>query len=174
MTLETILIIICLALLLGFVSHPQWRVYLLFIASVFILFALQPTLPVRYLDFYLPSVTLAIAIFAWVLTTPKADRDFRKNWPALVIFGGILLILGLTRYLGVSLPILPSRPPQFTFILLFIFAAGLILLFTTLISSPGKILFLSVVILIIALVVLIKLPFLSLQLSIFLRLLNQQ
>ena len=174
MTLDYILVFISLALLLGFVSHPLWRVYLLFITSVLILFALQPVLPIRYLDFYLPAVTLAIATSAWVLTTPKDARDWRRNWPALAILAGIILILGLTRYLGISLRILPSRPPQFTFVLLFIVSAGLILLFTTLISSPGKILFLSVVLLVIALLALIKLPFLSLQLSIFLRFVNQQ
>jgi alginate O-acetyltransferase complex protein AlgI len=174
MTLDYIIVFISLAILIGFVSHPQWRVYLLYIASVVILFALQPILPIRNLDFYLPSVTLLLATSAWVLTTPNDARDWRRNWPALAILAGIILILGLTRYLGISLPILPSRPPQFTFILFFIFSAGLILLFTTLISSPGKILFLSVVLLVIVLLALIKLPFLSLQLSVFLRFLNQQ
>ena len=174
MTLDYILIFIILAILLGFVTNPHWRVYLLFIASVLILFAIQPALPIRYLDFYLPAVTLALAASAWVLTTPKDARDWRRNWPALAILAGIILILGLTRYLGVVLPILPSRPPQFTFILLFLFMAGMILLFTTLISSPGKILFLSVVLLVIALLVLIKLPALSLQVSIILRNINQQ
>jgi D-alanyl-lipoteichoic acid acyltransferase DltB (MBOAT superfamily) len=174
MTLDYILVLISISILLGFVSHPLWRVYLLFITSVVILFVIQPALPIRYLDFYLPSVTLALAVSAWVLTTPRDARNWRRNWPALAILAGSLLILGLTRYLDGSLPILPSRAPQVTSVLLFIFAAGLILLFTTMISSPGKILSLSIGILVIALLALIKLPELSLQVSIFLRNLNQQ
>ena len=55
------------------------------VASALAVYALQPTLPVRGLDFYLPTLTLALAVLGWVLTTRREDRSWRENWPAAAI-----------------------------------------------------------------------------------------
>jgi urea transporter len=43
---------------------------LLSIAGVVIDLALQPEIPVRYLEFWLPVLTIALVVFSWLLVTP--------------------------------------------------------------------------------------------------------
>jgi len=50
-----------------------WKNGFLFAASVLALFWLQPSMPVRNLDFWLPLGTLALAVWGWILTSPGAE-----------------------------------------------------------------------------------------------------
>src|SRR5512136_1200489 len=100
MTLAYILAFIVLAAFLGLVLRERGRLSLLLAASTLAVYALQPALPVRGLDFWLPTITLALTVLGWVLTTPREQRAWRANWPAAAILGGSVLVLGLTRYLG--------------------------------------------------------------------------
>ncbi len=77
---------------------------MLLVISALAVYALQPALPVRGLDFWLPTATLGLTVLGWILTTPREQRAWNTNWPAAVILGGIVLALGLTRFLGFSLP----------------------------------------------------------------------
>ena len=97
MTLQNILIFAGLALVFHLLSsgrlgsvlerRPQvlerGRGWFLFAASILAVFWLQPLTPSRNLDFWLPLLTLALALLGWVLTTPPEARGARANLPAL-------------------------------------------------------------------------------------------
>ncbi|MGD0753020.1 MAG: hypothetical protein ABSA23_16630, partial [Anaerolineales bacterium] len=138
MTLAYILVFVIIAAALGVATRRRGRLPLLLAISALAVYALQPALPVRGLDFWLPTLTLGLTVLGWVLTTPRQERLWRVNWPGMAILGGIVLVLGLTRYLGISLPLTASNPPQMQEILVFLAilcAAGFLLWRFT---KPGK------------------------------------
>ena len=112
MTLVYILVFVVVAAVLGLGLRERGRLPVLLAISTLAVYALQPALPLRGLDFWLPTATLALAVLGWVLTTPGEQRSWRTNLPAAAILGGIVLALGLTRFLSFSLPLTASRPPQ--------------------------------------------------------------
>jgi hypothetical protein len=102
MTLAYILVSFVIAAVLGVAVRERGRLSVLLAISALAVYALQPALPVRGLDFWLPTLTLGLTVLAWILTTPRQERSWRANWPAAAILVGIVLLLGLTRYLGIS------------------------------------------------------------------------
>jgi alginate O-acetyltransferase complex protein AlgI len=174
MTLTLIFVSILIAILIGLLARGRWRIPLLLGISALAVFALQPALPVRGLDFWLPTATLAFTTLTWILTTPREQRSWRDNWPAAAILGGIVLVLGLTRFLGFSLPLLASPPPQIIQILvtlaLIVLAAFLLARF----SRPGKFLLTAGFISLLVVFVILKFPVLAALVSSGLRSLNHQ
>src|SRR5512141_2486772 len=101
MTLRDILIFIALGLLIRGVSRRAGaRAWLLYLVSILAVFWLQPLSAVRYLDFWLPAATLGLGALGWVATTPPEQRAWRANAPALAALAGVVLLLGLTRFLS--------------------------------------------------------------------------
>jgi len=174
MTLTLIFISILIAALIGLLARGHWRIPLLLGISALAVYALQPALPVRGLDFWLPTATLALTTLTWILTAPPEQRSWRENWPAAAILGGIVLALGLARFLGFSLPFLPSRPPQMIQILvglaLIVLAAFLLRRF----SKPGNVLLIAGFAFLTLIFIILKVPALSTWLSTGLRRLNHQ
>ena len=133
MTLSAILVFTAFAALFRLLARPRWRGWLLYVASILAVYWLQPAGPVRYLDFWFPTLTLALAVCGWALTRqPGAggakegahapekqgqagapQQSLRANLPAAGVLTGLILLVGLTRFLDVSSLILPSRPPAF-------------------------------------------------------------
>jgi len=138
MTLSYILVFISVAGILGLVFRHKGRLNMLLAASGLAVFALQPALPVRGLDFWLPAATLALTVLGWVLTTPHEQRSWRINWPPAAILGGEALLLGLTRYLGFTLPLTASRPPLIAPILLAMAIMGAVIFLLWRFSNPGR------------------------------------
>jgi len=105
-----ILLLFGLALLLRLAPAAARR-WLVFAASVVVLYWLQPGLPVRGLAYWLPTATLALAALGWLVTAPESERANRSNLAA----GGLLLLLallvGLTRYVFGGEWLLASPPP---------------------------------------------------------------
>ena len=100
---------------MGLLTRNRWRIPLLLGSSALAVYAFQPALPVRGLDFWLPTATLALDHLDLDPDHSPLNSDpGRINWPAAAILGGIVLSLGLTRYLGFSLYLTASRPPQTT------------------------------------------------------------
>jgi alginate O-acetyltransferase complex protein AlgI len=142
MTLPYILYItafIFVAAMLGLVVRNWARQQFLLILSVLAVYALQSELPVRGLDFWLPTATLALTVLGWILTTPPDQRAWRANWPTVVILIIIVIALGLTRYLGISLPLTASRPPQTMQILLAVVVLVLGAFLVAKFLKPGKV-----------------------------------
>lgn len=111
MTLADVLIFIAGALVYGLIVPKRLRGWALLIASIYAIYALQPALDVRFLDFGLPTATLALAVYGWLLTRAESKPFSRADAAALVIVVGMALLLTLPRY--VALPVNPtSRPPD--------------------------------------------------------------
>jgi len=161
MTLAYILVFVVIAAILGVATRRGGRLPVLLVISALAVYALQPALPVRGLDFWLPTLTLGLTVLGWVLTTPRQQRIWRGNWPAVAILGGIVILLGLTRYLVFSLPLTASNPPQILLILvvLLIVAATGFLLWRF--SKPGKLILSAAFVFVILIFVLLKVPALS-------------
>ncbi len=171
MGLTQILVFTVISSVVGLLRRPRLGLYILFTASVLAVFALQPALPIRGLDFWLPVATLGLVVFSWYVTAPLADRCIRKTWPILLALIMIILILGATRYFDLQLPLPVSRPPQMAQILICI---GLLILIGMLLARlPGWIIGVMTALLILLLVIL-KSPQLSEWVSQMLRNANQQ
>jgi alginate O-acetyltransferase complex protein AlgI len=112
MTLPYILAAVVIALLIGFVLPGRWRGWLILVASVLAVYMLQPATPIRGLDFWLPTATLALAICGWLVTTPQEARGGRSNLTAGILWVAAAVAVDLTRYLGAGDWIQASRPPH--------------------------------------------------------------
>ncbi|MEP7285749.1 MAG: hypothetical protein ABI947_08275, partial [Chloroflexota bacterium] len=67
----------------------RWRGWGLLIGSVLAIYWLQPALPVRPLDFVLPTTTLILGFVGWLFTRqePTLDRD------SLLTMGVVIAII---------------------------------------------------------------------------------
>ena len=137
MTIEQIIILVA-AVVLYLLLPRSWRHWLTLLASYVCLFWFQPTLPVRWLDYSLPVLTIAITIVCWFVirideaeqaTSDRATDDAiidRQVLVTLFVTGLFLVALTLPRY--VQLPaLLTSRPPPLLNTLLVIAAIAVVL-----------------------------------------------
>src|SRR5512147_713546 len=82
------------------------RAYLLLACSVLAVYWFQPLVPLRSFDFWLPSLTLALVVLTWFVTSSKgsqanseASRWYsRENLIALALIIGLPAIIDLSRY----------------------------------------------------------------------------
>lgn len=169
MTIIQILIIVFFTLL--FAILKRGRDSFLLIASVLVMFWLQPALPIRGFDFWIPIATLIITIFTWLITTDKETRNNQKNIFAFVIIASIILLINLTRYFSLAQIFTPSRPPQIEITLIIFLIFGLIFFllmkYDTSLLSVGLILLLGIFLI-------LKIPAWTIELSALLRALNNQ
>jgi alginate O-acetyltransferase complex protein AlgI len=120
MTIQNILVFAVLILIYRFFFKKVSRGWILLGASCLSVFWLQPSLSIRYLDFWLPVATLTLTLLSWAITTPPDSRSFKANLPAILVVAGIILLVGATRLFSITGFIAPSRPPQLTEIILVI------------------------------------------------------
>ncbi len=154
-------LILLVRLLQRFEPVHRARGWLLLVASTLAIYWLQPATPVRNLDFYLPTATLALTVACWAVTAPPETRRERENWIAGAALVATVLLVALTRYLGPDGLITPSRPPQTLTVLLLLAGAALVTWLLARFSRPGRAT-LSVGLLgLIALFVLLKTPVLA-------------
>jgi alginate O-acetyltransferase complex protein AlgI len=174
MTLPLIFISILVAGITGFVTNNRLRIMLLLGLSTLAVYAFQPVLPVRGLDFWLPTATLAITTLTWILTTPREQHSWRINWPAAATLTCIVLALGTTRFLGISFYLTASRPPQIIQIISGIAIVSLGAFLLARISESNKVFLTYVFLFIILIFVVLKIPVLAFLVSKGLRSLNHQ
>ena len=74
MTLTTILIFGAPVLFYRLIFQSRACGRVLLVVSALAVYWLQPAMPVRYLDFWLPTVTLALVVLSWIITTPPEER----------------------------------------------------------------------------------------------------
>lgn len=110
---------------------------LLLALSTGVIFWLQPALPIRGLDFWLPIATLALVALGWVLTSKPEERNPRASLITGALVIGAVLVIALTRYLGMTGIITPSRPPQ-TLSVIVVLTAVAMVLFLSYILLKGK------------------------------------
>jgi len=174
MTIIQILIVAAAALFWGLVMRERGRIHFLLIASVLVIFWLQPALPLRGFDFWIPVATLVITVFSWYITAAEESRREKKNWIVLGILAGTVLLLNLTRYLPFDSILTPSRPPQsLTLMLVLAFSSILFLLVTRLTRFHATLLSVGVIGLI-TIFLAIKIPALAYWVSYGIRSLTHQ
>jgi alginate O-acetyltransferase complex protein AlgI len=126
MTLVQILIFILFGLLAGRYGGQRWRGWLLLVGSVLAIYWLQPGLPIRNMDFWLPTAMLVISVFVWVVTRPKTDTTFtRQDLTVLWVLAGLILGLGLTRLIEPLCCLTATRPPPVLQIVLALLFVGI-------------------------------------------------
>jgi len=167
MGLTQIGVSILAALLVGALTHGTWRTYCLLALSVLAVYWFQPVIPIRTFDFWLPSLSLAFVILVWSATSQTGAWRARQNIVGLSIIIALVTFVDLSRYILPKPFLTATLPPQFMQYVLFIFiSAATILLF----SQFREYRSLPIVIIsLVATLLVLKSPFFSLQISIFLR-----
>jgi D-alanyl-lipoteichoic acid acyltransferase DltB (MBOAT superfamily) len=165
MGLRDILIFAALALAYRLVFRQRGRNWFLLVSSALAIYWLQPLAPIRYMDFWLPTATLGLVVLSWLITTPPEGHDWlwRENWPAAAALAGIVLLVGLTRFLSLDGLLTAERPPLFEQVALGVIAiAGLAwLLSLPTLKISGIFRVYAAIIFLLGLLVVLKLPALA-------------
>ncbi|MBL8116192.1 MAG: MBOAT family protein [Anaerolineae bacterium] len=151
----------------------QWRKWVLFVISLIIIYWLQPSLSIRWLDYTLPSIIIGISVITWWVVASREKKISpitalsREDSTSLVIILAIILLLTIPRYFDFPIA-LTSRPPEIWQVITIIIALIIILpLGSYLISFRWTAILLLLIIL--AFLIIIKSEVLSIHLSVFLR-----
>jgi alginate O-acetyltransferase complex protein AlgI len=169
LTLLNILVFVLAALSVAILTRGRGRGMLLLIGSLLAVYWMQPPTPIRHLDFWLPTFTLFLAILVWAVTRPGLLPLSKTDLGTCLLIAGIILAIGLERYLWPICCLTPTIPPALYQILL---AVGFSALLTFGIARflPGKISPINgFIIFILALFVVMKTEPLSKATSILLR-----
>jgi alginate O-acetyltransferase complex protein AlgI len=171
MSLTQSLVFALIGGLIGLLPRNRFRPELLLLLSALAVYWLAPSLPIRHLDFWLPTATLTLTLLCWVLTAPPEMRTVRGNWGAGLTLVVVILGLGATRFLAEPL-IAASSPPH----LVQVFAALILSSFFVFLAHRfWRPFFLTAMtVLLIAILVVLKTPALSAAASGFLRAVNGQ
>jgi len=154
------------------------RTHLLLGFSVLAVYWFQPLVPLRFFDFWLPSLTLTLVLLTWFVTnsvSSLASKWYsRENLIALLIIGGIPTIIALTRYLLPNPLFTAAPPPRFVLFLAFVLILAIFLALVSWLSRRFLWILSAVIILLIVILVILKMPALSLQTSILIRTLTNR
>jgi D-alanyl-lipoteichoic acid acyltransferase DltB (MBOAT superfamily) len=157
------------ALLVGALARGTWRTYLLLALSVLAVYWFQPAVPIRSFDFWIPSLSLALVLLIWFITSQSGAWKSRHNLIGLTIIISLITLIDLSRYFFSKPFLTTSTPPQFIQYLVFLIVAGaVVFVFTRLSRNSAWVLSLATILLL-AILVILKSPALSLQASIFFR-----
>jgi D-alanyl-lipoteichoic acid acyltransferase DltB (MBOAT superfamily) len=172
MTLSLLAIGVVVTLLATFFFHGKKRGFFLFTFSVLAVYALQPALPIRFLDFALPTAALGLALLVWIIVSQSETRFSRANLFSLVWMVFLIVMLGLTRYIPFDPILTASTPPNITAILLsFAIFSGVALFVKNIHQKITNTLITTVLI---GLLIILKTPQFSLWAAQLLRGFNQQ
>jgi alginate O-acetyltransferase complex protein AlgI len=118
MSIQEILVLIGASLILGVIFRQTRWINPLLVASIIFIYWLQPDTELRYLGYWLPSISLAIMVISWALTASPEIRNQPEHLKTLaIILAAVLALSSLKvidpeRVLGfVSLPRLTTILP---------------------------------------------------------------
>lgn len=112
MGLTQVLIFAGVAILLRLFGRGMKRGWLLLVFSALAIYWLQPGMPIRYLDYWLPTATIGLVVLCWIVVTPREMGRQRENLWAGLILAAVAMAVAGTRYLGIGNVFLSTRPPQ--------------------------------------------------------------
>ena len=75
MSLTHILVFVLTAFFTGWLLPARWRAWALMGGSLLAIYWLQPSTPIRHLDFWLPTASIALTVFVWTITRPADHND---------------------------------------------------------------------------------------------------
>jgi alginate O-acetyltransferase complex protein AlgI len=112
MTLIHILVFVIAALLVRWICPRRWRGWFLLGGSLLAVFWLQPSTPIRNIDFWLPVGSIVLTIFVWAIIHPEQGIHIPALVTSLLIVSGCILIAGATRLVPELCCLTPTRPPN--------------------------------------------------------------
>jgi D-alanyl-lipoteichoic acid acyltransferase DltB (MBOAT superfamily) len=116
LSVADVLLLTLVAVLTRLVLSMRWgaalRGWILLGLSVLAIFWLQPAMPIRFLDFWLPVLTLAITLCSWLLTAEKEQVRSKQTLVTTAFLFLLILLVALTRHLGWDGVLTANRPPQ--------------------------------------------------------------
>jgi len=163
---------VLVALLVGVLTRAgrsTLRTYLLLALSVLAVYWFQPILPLRSFDYWLPSLSLALVLLTWFITSQPSAWRAPQNLNGLLMIVGLVTIIDLSRYFLPDPLITATTPPQFSQYLIFVIILATAILFFIWLVHRSVWIITATIILLIAILVVLKTPALSLQTSIFFR-----
>ncbi len=92
-------------------QFSKGRNWLLLLASLLAVYAVQPATPIRSLDYWLPTLTLGLTILVWVVNRQPGESFQKQDYYTLAVVGGAALLVGLNRYIEQICCLTPTRPP---------------------------------------------------------------
>ncbi len=95
-------------------ARGRGREWFLVVVSVAALYWLQPATPIRHLDFWLPTASLALTVWVWAVTRPQPTSAWRETAATLAVCAAVVLVITLPRLLDLPLSLTRSRPPSIT------------------------------------------------------------
>lgn len=174
MSLAQILVFAAVAVLSGSLGQTRWRSWILMVSSLLAMYWMQPSTPIRNLDFWLPFLTIVLSVSSWAATQSLTREVLRENLAAGLLVAGVIVLIGLNRYFGAFCCLIPSRPPELAWVLVALVCAIAIILLLGFWSAKNKLPIYGLTISILGLFVLIKTPLLAGQASATLRTLSGQ
>lgn len=169
MGLSQIAASILASILVGTLTHGTRRTYSLLVLSVLALYWFQPVIPLRFFDFWFPSLSIALVILTWFITSQPNTWKSRQNLTGLLIIAGIITVVDLSRYILPESVLTATTPPQLTQYLIFLASITFITIAFTSLSRRFAWTLSLLTVLLISILVILKSPVLSLQTSIFFR-----
>ena len=157
------------SILVGALTRGTRRTYSLLALSVLAIYWFQPVVPLRYFDFWFPSLSITFVIITWFITSTSGAWKAKQNLIGLLIVIGIVTLVELTRYIFSDAVLTATLPPNIFQYLIFLFAITAITLFYSFLSRRFAWTLSIATLLILAILVILKAPQLSLQTSIFFR-----
>jgi D-alanyl-lipoteichoic acid acyltransferase DltB (MBOAT superfamily) len=127
MTIQEILILTAAALTTGIAYRQFQKTNLLMVASIIFIYWLQPDTGLRYLGYWLPSISLVIMVISWVVTASPEVRKQSESLKTLVLIILIPLIISSLRLLDPDQILDFVIIPQLWGIVIFWSVAGLFL-----------------------------------------------
>ena len=112
----------------------QGRGWVILVASTLALYWLQSSSPIRSLDFWLPTASLALTTLVWVVIYTPDRAAWRTAVPTIAVIIGVVALIASTRYFDPLCCITATRPPD-------IFTVTVGILIVAVISAGAAILF---------------------------------
>jgi alginate O-acetyltransferase complex protein AlgI len=172
MSISQVLLLIFLAFLCGRLTNLQIRNALLLLMSVLIYYRFQTATPILFLDFWLPTLAILLALLVWIAGQSQIKVALKENAFPLIIVLVTVFAVSANRYLTICC-LTPTRPPHLWMVVLTLL---LLLVPSTLLFSKISVRtrFRLLILIAISIFIALKTPELSLLLSKFFRWLNQQ
>jgi len=160
---------ILVSILVGALTRGTRRTYSLLVLSVLAVYWFQPVVPLRHFTFWLPSLSIALVILTWLITSTTGAWKTRQNIIGLFILIGVITLIELTRYIFFDPFLTAALPPNIYQYSILLIAITAITLFFSFLSRRFAWTLSITTILFIAILIVLKSPTLSLQTSIFFR-----
>lgn len=117
MTLTHIVVFIGISLLIRFIGHKPVANWLILVVSLLAVYWLQPVSAIRSLEYWLPSLLVAVCILIWLLITPTEKVEQKENIISAAIAAGIMVLISLLRYIAPGLLTGIINPPAVMMVL---------------------------------------------------------